>query len=77
MNIGRRHLPLNAAFQNGPNSGKDVFMPLDWIIGGPQYAGKGWMMLMGCLAAGRAISLPTEPRLDASLDLFLGLLSSC
>src|SRR5687768_16031122 len=60
VNIGRRHLPLNAVFQNGPNSGKDVFMPLDWIIGGPQYAGRGWMMLMGCLAAGRAISLPTS-----------------
>ena len=60
VNIGRRHLPLNAVFQNGPNSGKDVFMPLDWIIGGPDYAGKGWMMLMGCLAAGRAISLPTS-----------------
>src|SRR5256884_2051745 len=60
VNIGRRHMPLNAAFQNGPNSGKDVFMPLEWIIGGPQYAGKGWMMLMGCLAAGRAISLPTS-----------------
>src|ERR1700694_4531965 len=59
VNIGRRHLPLNAVFQNGPNSGKDVFMPLDWIIGGPDYAGKGWMMLMGCLAAGRSISLPT------------------
>jgi acyl-CoA dehydrogenase len=53
-------MPLNAAFQNGPNSGKDVFMPLDWIIGGREYAGKGWMMLMGCLAAGRAISLPTS-----------------
>ncbi len=60
VNIGRRHLPLNAAFQNGPNHGKDVFMPLDWIIGGKEYAGKGWMMLMGCLAAGRAISLPTS-----------------
>jgi acyl-CoA dehydrogenase len=60
VNIGRRHLPLNAAFQNGPNNGKDVFMPLDWIIGGKEYAGKGWMMLMGCLAAGRAISLPTS-----------------
>jgi acyl-CoA dehydrogenase len=57
--IGRRHLPLNGAFQNGPNSGKDVFMPIDWIIGGKDYAGKGWMMLMGCLAAGRSISLPT------------------
>jgi acyl-CoA dehydrogenase len=60
VNIGRRHMPLNAAFQNGPNWGKDVFMPLDWIIGGRDYAGKGWMMLMGCLAAGRAISLPTS-----------------
>jgi acyl-CoA dehydrogenase len=60
VNIGRRHLPLNAVFQNGPNHGKDVFMPLDWIIGGAEYAGKGWMMLMGCLAAGRAISLPTS-----------------
>jgi acyl-CoA dehydrogenase len=60
VNIGRRHLPLNAVFQNGPNHGKDVFMPLDWIIGGRDYAGKGWMMLMGCLAAGRAISLPTS-----------------
>ncbi len=60
VNIGRRHLPLNAVFQNGPNSGKDVFMPIEWIIGGQDYAGKGWMMLMGCLAAGRAISLPTS-----------------
>jgi len=60
VHIGRRHFPLNAVFQNGPNHGKDVFMPLDWIIGGSDYAGKGWMMLMGCLAAGRAISLPTS-----------------
>ena len=60
VNIGRRHLPLNAVFQNGPNSGKDVFMPIDWIIGGKEYAGKGWMMLMNSLAAGRSISLPTS-----------------
>jgi acyl-CoA dehydrogenase len=60
VNIGRRHLPLNAVFQNGPNSGKDVFVPLDWIIGGREYAGKGWMMLMNSLAAGRSISLPTS-----------------
>jgi len=53
VNIGRRHLPLNGAFQNGPNSGKDVFVPLEWIIGGREYAGKGWMMLMNSLAAGR------------------------
>jgi acyl-CoA dehydrogenase len=60
VQIGRRHLPLNAVFQNGPNWGKDVFMPIDWIIGGKEYAGKGWMMLMNCLAAGRSISLPTS-----------------
>ena len=57
--IGRRHWPLNAVFQNGPTSGKDVFIPMDWIIGGPQQIGKGWRMLMECLAAGRAISLPS------------------
>src|SRR5436190_2904567 len=60
VNIGRRHLPLNAVFQNGPNSGKEVFMPLEWIIGGRDYAGKGWMMLVNCVAAGRSISLPTS-----------------
>jgi len=47
-------------FQNGPNWGKDVFMPLDWIIGGPKMAGQGWRMLMECLAAGRSISLPSS-----------------
>lgn len=56
--IGNRHFPLNIPFQNGPNSGKDVFIPVDWIIGGPKRAGQGWRMLMECLAAGRSISLP-------------------
>ncbi len=60
VQIGRRHFPLNAVFQNGPNWGKDVFMPLDWIIGGPKMAGQGWRMLMECLAAGRSISLPSS-----------------
>jgi acyl-CoA dehydrogenase len=60
VNIGRRHFPLNAVFQNGPTSGTDVFMPLDWIIGGPRMAGQGWRMLMECLAAGRSISLPSS-----------------
>ncbi len=58
VEIGRRHLPLGAAFMNGPNSGKDVFVPLDYLIGGPEYLGKGWMMLMNCLSVGRSISLP-------------------
>ncbi|PKM38504.1 MAG: acyl-CoA dehydrogenase [Gammaproteobacteria bacterium HGW-Gammaproteobacteria-10] len=58
VSIGRRHYPLDSAFQNGPNWGKDVFIPLDWIIGGPSQAGQGWKMLMQSLATGRAISLP-------------------
>lgn len=58
VHIGRRHLPLNAAFMNGPNWGKDVFVPIDYVIGGIEYAGEGWKMLMNCLAAGRSISLP-------------------
>lgn len=56
---GRRHLPLDQAFQNGPVEGHNVFIPLDWIIGGPEYIGQGWRMLMECLADGRAISLPS------------------
>lgn len=58
VNIGRRHVPLGAAFMNGPNSGKDVFVPLSALIGGQPMLGKGWMMLMNCLSVGRSISLP-------------------
>ncbi|MDD2051152.1 acyl-CoA dehydrogenase [Pseudomonas putida] len=58
VEIGQRHLPLGAAFMNGPNSGKDVFIPLDFLIGGQKMLGKGWMMLMNCLSVGRSISLP-------------------
>ncbi len=58
VEIGRRHLPLGAAFMNGPNSGKDVFVPLDFVIGGRAMLGNGWMMLMNCLSVGRSISLP-------------------
>ncbi|MGE8068427.1 acyl-CoA dehydrogenase [Pseudomonas sp. NPDC089569] len=58
VEIGRRHLPLGAAFMNGPNAGKDVFIPLDFLIGGQEMLGKGWMMLMNCLSVGRSISLP-------------------
>ena len=58
VEIGRRHLPAGAAFPNGPTKGRDVFVPIDWIIGGPERAGQGWRMLMSCLAAGRSISLP-------------------
>ncbi len=60
VDIGRRHFPLNAGWMNGPIRGTDVFMPLDFIIGGPAMAGQGWRMLMECLAAGRSISLPAS-----------------
>lgn len=57
---GRRHFPLNTAFLNGPTEGKDVFISLDYLIGGVDRAGQGWRMLMECLSAGRAISLPSS-----------------
>ena len=55
---GERHDPLGIPFMNGPTRGRDVFVPLDFIIGGPAMAGRGWTMLMQCLAAGRGVSLP-------------------
>ena len=60
VDIGKRHLPLNSSFMNGPNEGKDVFVPLDWVVGGQDQIGRGWRMLMELLAAGRAISLPAS-----------------
>lgn len=59
VDVGRRHFPLNVPFQNGPTKGKDVFVPLDFIIGGPKMAGQGWRMLVECLSVGRAITLPS------------------
>jgi acyl-CoA dehydrogenase len=59
VTIGDRHYPCMQAFQNGPNWGKDVFVPMDWIIGGQNQIGEGWKMLMSALAAGRSISLPS------------------
>lgn len=70
MHIGRRHFPINIPFQNGPLWGKDVFIPIDWIIGGPQMVGQGWRMLMECLATGRAISLPASSLGGAKLLSF-------
>ncbi|MFA5958244.1 acyl-CoA dehydrogenase [Hyphomicrobium sp.] len=69
VNIGRRHLPSGAAFPNGPNWGNDVFIPMDWIIGGDKMAGNGWRMLMECLSAGRAISLPSSATAGAKTML--------
>ncbi len=59
VEIGRRHLPAMQVFQNGPNRGRDVFIPLDYVIGGKERLGQGWKMLMTALAAGRGISLPS------------------
>ncbi|MGY4318880.1 acyl-CoA dehydrogenase [Bradyrhizobium sp. JR3.5] len=59
VSIGQRHLPAMQVFQNGPNWGRDVFIPLDYIIGGQERLGQGWKMLMTALAAGRGISLPS------------------
>ena len=59
VEIGRRHLPALHMFQNGPTWGRDVFIPMDHVIGGIEQAGKGWKMLMTALAAGRGISLPS------------------
>lgn len=60
VNTGKRHKPLTSVFQNGPTSGENVFIPLDWIIGGQKMVGKGWQMLVECLSCGRAISLPSS-----------------
>ncbi|MGF1777137.1 acyl-CoA dehydrogenase [Vibrio nomapromontoriensis] len=56
--IGERHDPMLLAFMNGTIRGNDVFIPMDWLIGGAEYAGRGWRMLVECLSAGRGISLP-------------------
>jgi len=58
VEIGNRHMPVGAVFMNGPTRGEDVFIPMDWIIGGQERIGQGWRMLMQSLAAGRSISLP-------------------
>ena len=56
VEIGKRHFPLNVPFQNGPTRGNDIFVPIDFIIGGPQMAGQGWRMLVECLSVGRGIT---------------------
>ena len=68
IEIGRRHLPSLMSFQNGPNWGRDVFIPVDNVIGGVEQVGKGWKMLMSALAAGRGISLPS---LSAAASAFV------
>ncbi|MGV7094384.1 acyl-CoA dehydrogenase FadE [Siccibacter turicensis] len=60
VEIGNRHFPLNVPFQNGPTRGNDIFVPIDYIIGGPKMAGQGWRMLVECLSVGRGITLPSN-----------------
>ncbi|CAH1585199.1 acyl-CoA dehydrogenase FadE [Vibrio rotiferianus] len=60
VEIGNRHFPLNVPFQNGPTRGKDIFVPMDFIIGGEKMAGQGWRMLVECLSVGRGITLPSN-----------------
>ena len=69
VKIGRRHLPSGAAFPNGPNWGEDVFVPMDFVIGGQEMVGHGWRMLMECLSAGRSISLPSSSAAGAKTML--------
>jgi len=59
IDIGKRHWPNGAPWYNGPIRGENIFIPLDWIIGGADRIGQGWKMLNDCLAIGRAVSLPT------------------
>ena len=70
ITIGRRHFPLNVPFQNGPIQGKDVFVPLDFIIGGPKMVGQGWRMLVEQLSVGRCISLPSSGTGGAKAAVF-------
>jgi len=70
VTIGDRHAPMDLPFHNGPNFGKDVFIPLDNIIGGPERAGQGWKMLMESLAVGRSLSLPALSTAGAQLSSF-------
>ncbi|MBB5193602.1 acyl-CoA dehydrogenase [Silvimonas terrae] len=70
VSIGRRHYPGTSVFQNGPNWGKDVFIPMDWVIGGKDYVGQGWRMLVECLSVGRCISLPAMSVASGKLSSF-------
>jgi acyl-CoA dehydrogenase len=70
VTIGRRHFPVNIPFQNGPIQGKDVFVPVDFIIGGAKMAGQGWRMLVEQLSVGRCISLPSSATGGAKAAVF-------
>ena len=58
LEMGPRHMPLNASFMNGTVTGEDVWIPMHSILGGQQRCGFGWHMFVECLAEGRGVSLP-------------------
>ncbi|KPC54787.1 acyl-CoA dehydrogenase [Amantichitinum ursilacus] len=70
VEIGRRHYPATSVFQNGPNWGNNVFIPMEWVIGGKDYVGQGWRMLVECLSVGRCISLPAMSVASGKLAAF-------
>jgi alkylation response protein AidB-like acyl-CoA dehydrogenase len=67
VEIGKRHSPMGLAFMNGPIIGKNVFIPISFVIGGEKMLGQGWRMLMECLSIGRGISLPAVSAAQAQL----------
>lgn len=67
IEIGKRHSPMGLAFMNGPIVGKNVFIPISFVIGGEKMLGQGWRMLMECLSIGRGISLPAVSAAQAQL----------
>lgn len=71
LDIGRRHWPLDIPFMNGPITGKELFVPLDWVIGGREKVGQGWRMLVECLSIGRSISLPALSSANAALSFIM------
>jgi len=67
VEVGKRHSPMGLAFMNGPIIGKNVFIPINFVIGGEKMLGQGWCMLMECLSIGRGISLPAVSAAQAQL----------
>ena len=70
VNTGQRHNPMDVPFQNGPTSGEDVFIPLDYVVGGEKMIGQGWKMLVECLVVGRALSLPALASAASQVSLY-------
>ncbi len=67
-----RHAPAGLPFMNGPNTGKDVILPIDdYVIGGKSGIGQGWVMVMECLGVGRSISLPSLSASGAKLSTYV------